>query len=83
MNKEINPAKSVLLLLQREYIRECKFEPAKEENGNPLLNEEGVQIQNAIHSNGLSFAEWLKSNDLLMNTSPIIRPDKIHKLTKL
>jgi hypothetical protein len=79
MKTEINPSNSLLFLLQREYVRECKIEPAKDENGNEILDQNGQKVDRAIHPLNQTFPEWLQSNNLIVNKPTIIRPDSIVK----
>lgn len=79
MKTEINPANSILFLLQRQYIQECKIEVVKDEEGNFKTDENGKTIEQAIHPLKLSFAEWLQKNNLIVQKSPIIRPDTMVK----
>jgi hypothetical protein len=76
MKKEINPGNSLLFLLQREYIRECRIEHAKDEEGNFKTDEEGKVIEQAVHPLKLSFSDWLMKNNLIVQQSQILTPDK-------
>jgi hypothetical protein len=76
MKTEINPGNAVLFLLQREYIRECRIENLKDEEGNFKTDEKGQVIEQAVHPLKLSFAEWLQKNNLIVQRSQIFTPDK-------
>jgi hypothetical protein len=82
MKTELNPGNSLLFLLQREYIKECKIEIEKDENGEFVTDQEGKTIEKAVHPKKLNFADWLRMNNLIIERSPILRPDSILKPLK-
>ncbi len=63
----LNPMKSILFLLQREYVRECKVVKSVED-------ENGVLIDEVEHPEGLDFGQWLDSHELIVRQSSIILP---------
>jgi hypothetical protein len=72
-NEQINFGNAILMLLQREFIRECKIEPATDENGKPKTDENGVQIERAIHPMNFNFELWMKHHKIIVEKSPIIQ----------
>jgi hypothetical protein len=74
MSEQLNAMSSIVFLLQREYVRECKLEPALDENGEPKVAENGEPIEKAVHPNGHTFQTWLKFNRLVTETPQIIQP---------
>jgi hypothetical protein len=85
MNKnqqQIQFGSAVLLLLQREFIRECKIEPAMDENGIQQTDESGQPMDRAVHPLGLNFESWLIQNKLIIEQSTIIQPNNNIKIVK-
>jgi hypothetical protein len=83
MKSQIQVANSIMFVLQREYVRECKIEPAIDENGQQVLDSNGQPLERAIHPLNQTFPQWLESNKLVVTESTIIRPDSIVKPLKL
>lgn len=84
MKTEINVANAVILLLQREYVRECKIEPAIDENGIQIKDENGNLLDRAVHPQNLAFPDWLNFHKLIQQKNTIIRPDQsIHNSLKI
>jgi hypothetical protein len=83
MKTEINFGNAVLLLLQREFIRECKIEKAIDENGNPVKDENGIELDRAVHPQNLNFPKWLSFHKLIQEKNAIIRPDQFDKPFKI
>ena len=85
MNKnqqQIQFGSAVLMLLQREFIRECKIEPAMDENGIQRIDESGQPLDRAVHPMGLNFESWLIQNQLIIEQSNIIQPNNQLKIIK-
>jgi hypothetical protein len=70
---QIQVGTAILFLLQREFVRECKIEPAVDENGDPQLDPNGQPMDRAVHPMGWSFEMWLKNNKIVMEQPSIIQ----------
>lgn len=85
MNKnqqQIQFGSAVLMLLQREYIRECQIEPALDENGNQRTDKSGQPMDRAVHPLGFNFESWLIQNKLIVEQPTIIKPNNNIKIVK-
>lgn len=80
--KQIHFGNATLFLLQREYISECKIEPAMDENGVQQLDKNGEPMDRAVHPMGWSFEMWLDNNKLIVEPQGIIQPNKPFSIIK-
>lgn len=69
---QIQVGTAILFLLQREFVRECKIEPALDENGNQQMGPNGEPMDRAVHPMGWSFEMWLKNNKIIFDQPSII-----------
>lgn len=70
---QIQVGTAILFLLQREYVRECKIEPALDENGAQQMGPNGEPMDRAVHPMGWSFEMWLKNNKIVFEQPSIIQ----------
>ena len=83
MNKtQIHFGNATLFLLRREYISECRIEPAIDENGNQQTDSNGEPMDRAVHPMGWPFDVWLKNNNLITEPQTIIQPNKPLSIVK-
>lgn len=80
--QQIQFASAVMMLLQREFIRECKIEPAMDENGIQQTDESGQPMDRAVHPLGLNFESWMIQNKLIVEQPSIIKPNNNIKIVK-
>jgi hypothetical protein len=82
MSKQINFGNATLFLLRREYISECRIEPAIDENGTQQLDKNGEPMDRAVHPMNWSFEMWLDNNNLTVEQQSIIQPNKPFSIIK-
>ena len=74
-NNLIHPQKAIIFLLQREYLRECKIEPIKNESGEIEKDENGNDKMKAVHPNNWTYFDWAEKNNLIVKDQKIIKPN--------
>ena len=80
--KQIHFGNATLFLLRREYISECRIEPATDENGNPQMDPNGQPMDRAVHPMNWTFDMWLDQNKLTVEPQSIIQPNKPIQIVK-